>query len=219
MQEMINFLKCINIYRIVGKYVSPFYFWWLHRSGGVSLCSVSTGSLPHMFWDVWPSSCGRCQCSTVLKTGQRNNACTASVVNGRVLQLWTKEEVQAVVHYEWARGTPGTDIHSRLVEVYGPDVMSIQMVWRWCQQFQDGCMSVLDDAGPGPPTTAVGEDNITRRVEDLIQWDRRVTVGNVTTEVGISHASAHKLVHDILWYCKVSSRWVPCQLTPDHEVQ
>jgi hypothetical protein len=34
------------------------------------------------------------------------------------------------------------------VEVYDPDVMSTQMVGRWCQQFQDGCTNVLDDARP-----------------------------------------------------------------------
>jgi histone-lysine N-methyltransferase SETMAR len=32
---------------------------------------------------------------------------------------------------------------------------------------------------------------------------------DVATEVGIGHASAHRLFHDILHYCKVSSRWVP----------
>jgi hypothetical protein len=39
-------------------------------------------------------------------------------------------------------------IHSRLMEVYGPDVMSMQMARRRCQQFQDGRTSVLDDARP-----------------------------------------------------------------------
>jgi hypothetical protein len=52
------------------------------------------------------------------------------MVNGCVLQSWTKEEVWAVVRYKWARGTPGTDIHSHLVGVYGPDVMSTQMLRR-----------------------------------------------------------------------------------------
>jgi hypothetical protein len=39
-------------------------------------------------------------------------------------------------------------IHSRLVEVYGPDVMLTEIVRRWCQQFRDGRTSVLDDAKP-----------------------------------------------------------------------
>jgi hypothetical protein len=80
-------------------------------------------------------------------------------------------------------------------------------------------MSMLDDARPRRPATATGEENITGRVEELIKWDRHVTVDNVTTEVGIGHASAHKLIHDIQQYCKVSSWWVPRQLTPDHKAQ
>jgi hypothetical protein len=34
------------------------------------------------------------------------------------------------------------------MKVYDPDVMSMQMVRRWCQQFRDRRTSVLDDAGP-----------------------------------------------------------------------
>jgi hypothetical protein len=67
------------------------------------------------------------------------------MANGRVLQSWTMEEVQAVVHYERTCGTPGTDIHSHLMEVYGPDIMSTQIVRWWWLQFQDGHTSMLDD--------------------------------------------------------------------------
>jgi hypothetical protein len=78
---------------------------------------MSTGNLLLLLWDVRPSSRRRCRVSAVLKTGQRNSECSAS-------------------------------IHSRLVEVYGPDVMSTQMMQRRCQQFRDGRTSVLDDARP-----------------------------------------------------------------------
>jgi hypothetical protein len=53
----------------------------------------------------------------MLNTSQQNSVSPASMANGRVLQWWTKEEAQTVVLYEWARATPGTDIHSSLVEV------------------------------------------------------------------------------------------------------
>jgi hypothetical protein len=63
----------------------------------------------------------------------------------------------------------------------------------------------------------MGKENITGRVKDLIQWDGHVTMDSVTIEVGISHASAHKLIHDIVQYHKVSSQWVPHQLSLDHK--
>ncbi|GFQ78894.1 HTH_48 domain-containing protein [Trichonephila clavata] len=59
-----------------------------------------------------------------------------------VLNSWSKEEVRAVIRYEWARGVSGTEIHNRLVEVYGPGVMSKQMVRRWCRTFSDGRQQV-----------------------------------------------------------------------------
>jgi hypothetical protein len=102
--------------------------------------------------------------------------------------------------------------------MYGPDVMSTQMVQRWCQQFRDGRTSVLDDA-TGRPAMAMGDENITGQVEELIQWGRHVTVDNVAMEVGIGHAPAHKLIHDILEYRNISLQWMPRQLTPDHKAQ
>jgi hypothetical protein len=78
---------------------------------------VATSSLPHLLSGVRSSSRRRCRRSAVLKTGQRNSVCLAS-------------------------------IHSRLVEMYDPDIMSTQMVRRWCQQFRDGRTSMLDDARP-----------------------------------------------------------------------
>jgi hypothetical protein len=65
----------------------------------------------------------------------------------------------------------------------------------------------------------MGEENVTGQVEELIQWDRHVTVDSIATEVDIGHALFHKLIHDILQYRKVPSRWVHRQLTPDHKAQ
>lgn len=52
-------------------------------------------------------------------------------------------------------------------------------------------------------------------MERLIHGNRRVTIDEVAEELYISHGSAHHIIHDILQYHKVSSSWVPKQLTPD----
>ena len=40
------------------------------------------------------------------------------------------------------------------------------------------------------------------------------------SEVSIGHALAqNKIIHDVLQYCKVSSRWMPRHLIPDHKSQ
>ncbi|GFQ98439.1 histone-lysine N-methyltransferase SETMAR [Trichonephila clavata] len=135
-----------------------------------------------------------------------------------VLNSWSKEEVRAVIRYEWARGVSGTEIHNRLVEVYGPGVMSKQMVRRWCRTFSDGRQQVEDIPRAGRTRTAPTDANV-GKVDDMIRANRRITIDEVAEELGISHERAQNIIHDILRYRKVSARWVPRQLTSTHQEQ
>ncbi|GFR24783.1 histone-lysine N-methyltransferase SETMAR [Trichonephila clavata] len=68
---------------------------------------------------------------------------------------------ETVIRYEWARGVSGTEIHNRLVEVYGPGVMSKQMVRRWCRTlFSDGRQQVEDIPRVGRTRTATTDANV-----------------------------------------------------------
>ncbi|GFS32174.1 histone-lysine N-methyltransferase SETMAR [Trichonephila inaurata madagascariensis] len=103
-----------------------------------------------------------------------------------VLNSWSKEEVRAVIRYEWALGVSGTEIHNRLVEVYGRGVMSKQMVRRWCRTFSDGRQQVEDIPRAGQTRTATTDANI-GKVDDMIRANRRITIDEVAEELGISH--------------------------------
>ncbi|KFM63362.1 Histone-lysine N-methyltransferase SETMAR, partial [Stegodyphus mimosarum] len=135
-----------------------------------------------------------------------------------VLNSWSKEEVRAVIRYEWARGVSGTELHNRLVEVYGPGVMSKQMVRRWCRTFSDGRQQVEDIPRAGQTRTATTDANV-RKVDDMIRVNRRITIDEVAEELGISHERAQNIIHDIFRYRKVSARWAPRQLTSTHKEQ
>ena len=52
-------------------------------------------------------------------------------------------------------------------------------------------------------------------VEAIVKENRHVTVHEIATHLTISHGSAHHIVHDVLQFHKVSSRWVPRQLTAE----
>ena len=52
---------------------------------------------------------------------------------------------------------------------------------------------------------------------DLIQFDRRVTVDDIARTLSLSLGTAHKIVHDDLGYSKVSCRRVPKMLTPEQK--
>ncbi|GFY52200.1 histone-lysine N-methyltransferase SETMAR [Trichonephila inaurata madagascariensis] len=135
-----------------------------------------------------------------------------------VLNSWSKEEVRAVIRYEWARGVSGTEIHNRLVTVYGPGVMSKQMVRRWCRTFIDGRQQVEDIPRAGRTRMATTDANV-GKVDDMIRANRRITIDEVAEELGISHERVQNIIHDIRRYRKVSARWVPRQLTSTHQDQ
>jgi hypothetical protein len=42
----------------------------------------------------------------------------------------------------------------------------------------------------------------------------RMTVNDIAALLGISHGSAHHIIHDVLQFHKVSAKWAPWQLTP-----
>ncbi|GFY40289.1 histone-lysine N-methyltransferase SETMAR [Trichonephila inaurata madagascariensis] len=117
-----------------------------------------------------------------------------------VLNSWSKEEVRAVIRYEWARGVSGTKFPNRLVEVYGPGVMSKQMVRRWCLTFSDGVSKRrtyrgLDERARPLQMQKVG------KVDDMIRVNRRITINEAAEELE-SHERAQNIIHDILRYRK-----------------
>ncbi|GFR05629.1 HTH_48 domain-containing protein [Trichonephila clavata] len=93
--------------------------------------------------------------SSLFNDSHNSIASILSMERRCILNSWSKEEVRAVVRYEWGCGVSGTEIHNRLVEVYGPGVMSKQMVWRWCRTFSDGRQQVEDIPRAGRTRTAV----------------------------------------------------------------
>ncbi|GFR19807.1 HTH_48 domain-containing protein [Trichonephila clavata] len=101
-----------------------------------------------------------------------------SMERRRVLNSWSKEEVRAVIRYEWARGVSGTEIHNCLVEVYGPGVMSKEMVRRWCRTFSDGRQQVEDIPRAGRTRTVTTDANV-GKVDDIIRANRRITIDEV----------------------------------------
>ena len=52
---------------------------------------------------------------------------------GTVLCVWTQEEVQSVIWFFWAKGTAPFEIHREIQAVYGPNVMTVQHVRKWCR--------------------------------------------------------------------------------------
>jgi predicted transcriptional regulator len=52
-------------------------------------------------------------------------------------------------------------------------------------------------------------------IEAIVKENRRVTVNEIAAHMDMSHGSAHRTVHDVPQFHKVSARWVPRQLTAE----
>ena len=61
-------------------------------------------------------------------------------------EVGSRVEVRSVIRFLWAEGQQPMKIHRRLVAVYGRNVVSVQMVRKWCKNFAQGRNSVQDKA-------------------------------------------------------------------------
>ncbi len=117
-----------------------------------------------------------------------------------VIEFLTKEECTS-------------DIHRRLLNVYGDDIIDKSNVHRWMKKFKEGETSVEDKPRSGRPSTATTDTN-RQRVDKLIRAERRVTIRELSAQLNCDHIAIQEMVKD-LRYRKVCAKWVPRQLTPD----
>jgi transposase len=110
------------------------------------------------------------------------------------------------------------NIHKEVVEVYGENVISRKLVSVWCNQFKEGRTSLLDEERAGRPKTARNADN-ERRIEQLLVTDRCMKLKEIAYSLNLSKTTVYRIVHDTLGYRKVSTRWVPKELTEHHKAQ
>jgi [histone H3]-lysine36 N-dimethyltransferase SETMAR len=103
-------------------------------------------------------------------------------------------------------------IHEELTLAYGSDVVSYSTVQKWAKLFRDGRMEVEDDLRCGRPVSVVTEENIDL-VRDIIEEDPHATYDDIAKESELSHWSINVIIHEHLKLEKISSRWVPHDLT------
>ena len=61
----------------------------------------------------------------------------------------SKQAQRTVIQFLSAEGVSGTDIYSRMKNVYGTERMSRTAVFRWCSDFRHGRVSTADMPRPG----------------------------------------------------------------------
>ena len=127
----------------------------------------------------------------------------------------TKEKQRSVICFLWAEGVPGAQIHLHMCAQYGDKVLSCRIVYEWTEMFENDHTIVTDAESSGRPATAMTTRNEERTLE-LIRENGRITVEEVAGRLNVGAGSACSLSHDSLKFSKVCTRWVPKELTEEH---
>lgn len=129
---------------------------------------------------------------------------------------YSKCEVRGVIRFLAHEGVIPAEIHHRLVQAYGPDVMNRQNVAKWVREFREGRSSVHDEERSGRPSVVT--DGFVQEVDQLIREDRRLTLDELLEKCpGVSRTVLHDVISERLGYRKLSARWVPKMLTDEHK--
>ena len=120
----------------------------------------------------------------------------------------SKVEYQAVIRYLYLKGKTGKAIHSELVDVYGSSAPSYAQIKFWVGEFKLGRTSLDDEVRSGRPLDVTDEE-MCKKVRDLVYSDRRIQVEEVAQALGISHGSISTILHDHLGMRKLTACWVP----------
>ncbi|XP_023713882.1 histone-lysine N-methyltransferase SETMAR-like, partial [Cryptotermes secundus] len=95
------------------------------------------------------------------------------------------------------------EVHRRMEVQYGDACLSQQHVYEWSREFRSGITSVAEAPRPGQAHRVVTPESVAA-VEALVMENGRVSVD----EIAESHRSAHRVIHDVLRFHKVSARIV-----------
>ena len=122
----------------------------------------------------------------------------------------SKVEYRAVTRYLYLKGKTGKEIHGQLADVYG----SYAQVKFWVGELFYHVWSLEDEARSGRPLDATDEE-ICKKVRDLVYSDRGIQVEEIAQALGISHGSVSTILHDRLGMRKLTARWVPKSLSDE----
>ena len=114
----------------------------------------------------------------------------------------------------YLKGKTGKEIHSELANVYGSSAPSYALVKFWVGEFKRGRTSLEDEARSGRPLDATDEE-MCKKVRDLVYSDRRIQVEEIAQALGISHGSISTILHDRLGMRKLTAGWVPKSLSDE----
>lgn len=121
-----------------------------------------------------------------------------------------------IIKFLTNEGVKPSEIFVRLTTQFGDKTLSRSQVYDWVNKFKGGRETVENESHNRRPRTSLTNENICA-VRELLENDRRLTIDEIASEVGISHGSVHSIVTEHLGFRKICARWVPRLLTLDQK--
>ena len=103
-----------------------------------------------------------------------------------------------------------------LQQAYGEDCLSRTQCYEWYQRFKSGRTSTENDPKSRRASSSTGDDHI-EKVRSVIRENRRLTVREVSEEVGICKSSCHTILTEKLKIYRVAAKFVPRLLTEEQK--
>ena len=103
-----------------------------------------------------------------------------------------------------------------LQQAYGEDCLSRRQCYDWNRRFKSGRTSIEDDPKSGRPSSSTDDDHI-EKVRSVMRENRRLTIREVSEEVGICKSSCHTILTEKLKMHRVAAKFVPCLLTEEQK--
>jgi len=116
-------------------------------------------------------------------------------------------EVRGVIRFLQAENVRTSEIHRRLVAVYGEHVMNTANVQKWCTMFRNGRTDVHDAERSGRPSVIT--DALKQKVNCITGENRHFTISEVYEQCPeVSCTVVYEIVTEHLQYRKTCVRWV-----------
>ena len=129
-----------------------------------------------------------------------------------------KTEIRSYIKCRIRLNIDSKQIFNELCGTYGPQTISMRIVFRWVKAFKAGKFSFEDDTRPGRPKTSVTKANIAA-VKIVVEQDARLSVKDIANCTGISEGSVQTIQKKLLDLRKVCARLVPHLLTEEQKTQ
>ena len=121
-----------------------------------------------------------------------------------------------VTWFLWKRRTGTPEIQHRLEAVCGPNAPSRATIYNWIRAFKAGKNNREDAHRSGRPFTSTNPEQVAA-VRELVRDDPRMSISEVSEQVGISFGSVQTILKEELGLSKLSCRWIPKLLTNEQK--